>query len=158
MNSVAFPESNLTELLISRLHNLRTIYIEETTQGDNLANLKHIRIQSCPKLKYVLSVGSFQTLQNLEEITVHGFQAMEEMEVDMGDMGEANNNISVTLPRLKRLTLCFLPKLKSICKKILICSSPVAISVSYCPMLKMLPFSINSLPSSLQVITGDGRW
>ncbi|RWR90779.1 putative disease resistance protein isoform X1 [Cinnamomum micranthum f. kanehirae] len=219
-NSVAFPESNLTELVISDLQNLSTIYMEEPTQGDNLANLKYIHIENCPKLryvfsvgwlqtlqnlecirvssckameemvddllewenpntklhvntlanlkyihisncpklKYVLSVGWFQTLQNLEEISVLGCQAMEEMVVDMGDFGEANNNINITLPRLEKLTLADLPKLKSICKKILICSSLENITALYCPMLKMLPFSINSIPSSLKHILGSRRW
>ncbi|RWR97957.1 putative disease resistance protein isoform X1 [Cinnamomum micranthum f. kanehirae] len=114
MNSVAFPTSNLTQLWISQLNNLSTIYMEEPTQGDNLANLKCIDIYKCPKLKYVLSVGWFQTLQNLEEIIVVGCSAIEEMVVDMGDMGEANNNIPITLPRLKRIELSALPNLKSI--------------------------------------------
>ncbi|RWR90790.1 LOW QUALITY PROTEIN: putative disease resistance protein isoform X1 [Cinnamomum micranthum f. kanehirae] len=157
-NSVAFPKSNLTHLLITCLHNLSTIYMEEPTQGDNLANLKRIDIDSCPKLKYVLSVGWFQTLQNLEVIIVSDCRAMEEMVVDMGDMGEANNNIPITLPRLKRLSLYFLPNLKSICKRTLICSSLEEIVVLNCRMLKMLPFSINSLPSSLKQIKGSGRW
>ncbi|KAJ8618098.1 hypothetical protein MRB53_014284 [Persea americana] len=220
MNSVAFPKSNLSELVISDLHNLSTIYMEEPTPGDNLANLKYIHIENCPKLryafsvgwlqtlqnleciwvssceameemvvdllewknpntklhlntlanlkyihisncpklKYVLSVGWFQTLQNLEEISVLRCQAMEEMVVDMGDFGEANNNVNITLPRLEKLTLADLPKLKSICKKILICSSLENITALYCPMLKMLPFSINSIPSSLKHIEGSRRW
>ncbi|RWR90816.1 disease resistance-like protein [Cinnamomum micranthum f. kanehirae] len=157
-NSVAFPTSNLTRLWISQLNNLSTIYMEEPTQGDNLANLKRLEIRECPKLKYVLSVGWFQTLQNLEEIIVAYCRAMEEMVVDMGDMGEANNNIPVTLPRLERLELSVLPNLKSICKRTLICSSLEEIDVFNCPMLKMLPFSINSLPSSLILISGSRRW
>ncbi|XXG59665.1 hypothetical protein AAC387_Pa04g1711 [Persea americana] len=84
MNSVAFPGSNLTDLEITFLHDLRTIYMEEPTQGDTLANLKRISISNCPKLKYVLSVGWFQTLQNLEVIEVERCQAMEEMVVDTG--------------------------------------------------------------------------
>ncbi|RWR90778.1 putative disease resistance protein isoform X1 [Cinnamomum micranthum f. kanehirae] len=158
LNSVAFPESNLTELSITRLHNLSTIYMEEPTQGDKLANLKCIEIRKCPKLKYVLSIGWFQTLQNLEEIIVADCRAMDEMVVDMGDMGEANNKIPITLPRLKRITLSHLPNLKSICKRTLICSSLEQIVVLYCPMLKMLPFSINSLLSSLKQIEGSRRW
>ncbi|RWR90802.1 LOW QUALITY PROTEIN: putative disease resistance protein isoform X1 [Cinnamomum micranthum f. kanehirae] len=158
MNSVAFPTSNLTKLLISFLDNLSTINMEEPTQGDNLANLKRIDFYKCPKLKYVLSVGWFQTLQNLEEIIVGYCRAMEEMVVDMGDMGEANNNIPITLPRLKRIKLSDLPNLKSICKRTLICSSLEEIDVFNCPMLKMLPFSINSLPSSLKQIKGSRRW
>ncbi|RWR90814.1 putative disease resistance protein isoform X1 [Cinnamomum micranthum f. kanehirae] len=157
-NSVAFPTSNLTHLWISQLYNLSAIYMEEPTQGDNLANLKCIDILSCPKLKYLLSVGWFQTLQNLKEIDVFYCQAMEEMVVDMGDMGEANNNIPITLPRLKRLSLSHLPNLKSICKRTLICSSLEEIMVLNCPMLKMLPFSINNLPSSLKQIEGSRRW
>ncbi|RWR97986.1 disease resistance-like protein [Cinnamomum micranthum f. kanehirae] len=156
MNFVAFPKSNLTQLTITHLHNLSTIYVEEPTQGDNLANLKRIVISACPKLKYVLSIGWFKTLQNLEWIDVFDCQAMEEMVVDMGD--EANNNIPITLPRMKRLKLSHLPNLKSICKGTLICSSLEQIVVRNCPMLKMLPFSINSLPSSLKQIKGSRRW
>ncbi|RWR97870.1 disease resistance-like protein [Cinnamomum micranthum f. kanehirae] len=158
MNSLAFPESNLTKLSITRLHNLSTIYMEEPVQGDNLANLKYIEIGFCPKLKYVLSVRWFQTLQSLEEMDVSYCQAMEEMVVDMGDLGEANNNIPITLPRLKRLILSHLPNLKSICKRTLICSSLEEIVVLNCPMLKTLPFSINSLSSSLKQIEGSKRW
>eukprot|EP00268_Persea_americana_P050197 TRINITY_DN5441_c1_g1_i6.p1 TRINITY_DN5441_c1_g1~~TRINITY_DN5441_c1_g1_i6.p1 ORF type:complete len:226 (-),score=40.13 TRINITY_DN5441_c1_g1_i6:275-898(-) len=135
------------------------LHKEEPTQGDTLAKLKRIRISNCPKLKYVLSVGWFQTLQNLEEIDVFNCQAMEEMVVDMGDISEANNNIPITLPRLEIITLTDLPKLKSICKRTLICSSLEEIDVEGCPMLKMLPFSINSLSSSVkQIIRGSRRW
>ncbi|RWR90807.1 putative disease resistance protein isoform X1 [Cinnamomum micranthum f. kanehirae] len=158
VNSIAFPTSNITRLMIAHLHNLSAIYMEEPTQGDNLANLKYIHIRNCPKLKYVFSVGWFQTLQNLEVIIVDDCRAMEEMVVDMGDMGEANNNIPITLPRLKRIELYDLPNLKSICKRTLICSSLEQIVVICCRMLKMLPFSINSLPSSLEKINGSGRW
>ncbi|KAJ8618079.1 hypothetical protein MRB53_014265 [Persea americana] len=133
------------------------LHKEEPTQGDTLANLKRIYISDCPKLKYILSVGWFQTLQNLKEI--EGCQAMEEMVVDMGDISEANNNIPITLPRLEIITLTDLPKLKSICKRTLICSSLTCIWVGHCPMLKMLPFSINSLSSSVkQIIRGSRRW
>ncbi|XXG59679.1 hypothetical protein AAC387_Pa04g1719 [Persea americana] len=158
MNSVAFPGSNLIDLKITHLHDLRTIYMEELTQGDTLANLKHIHISHCPKLKYVLSVGWFQTLQNLEDISVKHCQAIEGMVVDMGDIGEANNNIPITLPRLKSLIFSCLPKLKSTCERTLICSSLKKIVVLYCPMLKTLPFSTNSLPSSLEKIGGSRRW
>ncbi|RWR90805.1 putative disease resistance protein isoform X1 [Cinnamomum micranthum f. kanehirae] len=150
--------SRVREVNIFHTDCMSTIYMKEPTQGDNLANLKYIHIRNCPKLKYVFSVGWFQTLQNLEEISVEYCQAMEEMVVDMGNMGEANNNITITLPRLKRLALLFLPKLKSICKRTLICSSLELIRVDKCPNLKTLPFSINSLPSSLKQIKGSRRW
>ncbi|XXG59674.1 hypothetical protein AAC387_Pa04g1715 [Persea americana] len=155
---------NLEEIYVDDCQAMEEIVVdtglhkEEPTQGDTLANLKRIYISDCPKLKYILSVGWFQTLQNLEEIDVEGCQAMEEMVVDMGDISEANNNIPITLPRLEIITLTDLPKLKSICKRTLICSSLAFIRVSHCPMLKMLPFSINSLSSSLKKIAGSRRW
>ncbi|KAJ8618084.1 hypothetical protein MRB53_014270 [Persea americana] len=111
MNSVAFPGSNLTDLEITFLHDLRTIYMEEPTQGDTLANLKRIRISNCPKLKYVLSVGWFQTLQNLEVIDVEGCQAMEEMVVDTG-LHKEEPTQGDTLAKLKRIRISNCPKLK----------------------------------------------
>ncbi|XXG59666.1 hypothetical protein AAC387_Pa04g1711 [Persea americana] len=112
MNSVAFPGSNLTDLEITFLHDLRTIYMEEPTQGDTLANLKRISISNCPKLKYVLSVGWFQTLQNLEVIEVERCQAMEEMVVDTG-LHKEEPTQGDTLAKLKCICISNCPKLKS---------------------------------------------
>ncbi|RWR90773.1 putative disease resistance protein isoform X1 [Cinnamomum micranthum f. kanehirae] len=105
MNSVAFPKSNLTSLVIDGLYNLRTIYMEEPTQGDNLANLIHIHIKDCPKLKYVFSVGWLQTLENLERIWVSSCEAMEEMVVDLLEWKNPStklhlNTLAVTSPKI----------------------------------------------------------
>ncbi|RWR90774.1 disease resistance-like protein [Cinnamomum micranthum f. kanehirae] len=112
-NSVAFPESNLTELVISDLQNLSTIYMEEPTQGDNLANLKYIHIENCPKLRYVFSVGWLQTLQNLECIRVSSCKAMEEMVDDLLEWENHNTKLHVnTLANLKYIHISNCPKLK----------------------------------------------
>ncbi|XXG59673.1 hypothetical protein AAC387_Pa04g1715 [Persea americana] len=85
--------------------------LEEPTQGDYLANLTYIHISNCPKLKYVLSVGWFQTLQNLEGIIVEGCQAMEEMVVDTG-LHKEELTRGDTLANLKRIRISNCPKLK----------------------------------------------
>ncbi|XXG59688.1 hypothetical protein AAC387_Pa04g1727 [Persea americana] len=114
MNSVAFPKSNLIELGISDLHNLSTIYMEEPTQGDNLANLKYIHIENCPKLRYVFSVGWLQTLQNLECIWVSSCEAMEEMVVDLLEWENPNTKLHLnTLANLKYLHISNCPKLNA---------------------------------------------
>eukprot|EP00268_Persea_americana_P050178 TRINITY_DN5441_c0_g1_i10.p1 TRINITY_DN5441_c0_g1~~TRINITY_DN5441_c0_g1_i10.p1 ORF type:complete len:999 (+),score=154.40 TRINITY_DN5441_c0_g1_i10:662-3658(+) len=184
MNSLVLPESTLTldisacdkiyivtkgekpflpslnELWIRELHNLRTI-CKEPTHG-NLANLKRICIECCTstELRYVFAVGWLQTLQNLEEIHVSFCDAMEEIVVEMEDTGESNNesNITITLPRLKVLSIKGLPKLKTIYKRILICNSLETIEVDSCPKLKMLPLSINNIPHSLKQIQGSRTW
>ena len=70
-----------------------------------------------------------------------------------------NNNRTITLPKLRQLKLTHLPKLKSICKGVLICDSLHTIEVSRCYKLNKIPLSISNRSSVLEGnITGKTEW
>ena len=48
----------------------------------------------------------------------------------------------ITLPNLRRLTLLYLPGLKTICSKVIVCDSLERISIFRSPKLKRLPLSL----------------
>eukprot|EP00268_Persea_americana_P059754 TRINITY_DN7377_c0_g3_i2.p1 TRINITY_DN7377_c0_g3~~TRINITY_DN7377_c0_g3_i2.p1 ORF type:complete len:157 (-),score=20.13 TRINITY_DN7377_c0_g3_i2:859-1329(-) len=127
-----------------------------------LACLKVIEISKCPELKYVFQLGLLLILRNLEEITVRNCGHMEKLMAEEGEeKSEANNNNNrtITLPKLRQLKLTHLPKLKSICKGVLICDSLHTIEVSRCYKLNKIPLSISNRSSVLEGnITGKTEW
>jgi disease resistance protein RPS2 len=79
---------------------------------------------------------------------------------------EGMDTTKITLPRLKILSLQFLPELKSICSssKVISCDSLEEIFIWACPKLKRLPLSLPLLdgqlspPPSLKRIEAEEEW
>ncbi|XXG39602.1 hypothetical protein AAC387_Pa01g0526 [Persea americana] len=151
----------LQRLVLDDLPRLTTL-CEGVMPLGTLACLKVIEISECPELKYVFQLGLLLNLQNLEEITVRNCGHMEKLMAEEGDeKSEANNNNNrtITLPKLRQLKLTHLPKLKSICKGVLICDSLHTIEVSRCYKLNKIPLSISNRSSVLEGnITGKTEW
>ncbi|THG05767.1 hypothetical protein TEA_002321 [Camellia sinensis var. sinensis] len=83
----------------------------------------------------------------------------------MSDQGHhQENSNTITLRNFKRLQLLSLPRLKSICKGIMVCESLKDIVVDKCHTLRRLPLSLHmdngqaSAPPALQHIWGDNEW
>ncbi|GLT90456.1 hypothetical protein SLE2022_083880 [Rubroshorea leprosula] len=120
------------------------------------SNLKELRVCDCSKLKklFPCELLQGQGLQNLELIEVKDCEGMEEI-IGWEEEEEGNQTttpILITLPKLRKLELRFLPELKRICleRGVMVCESLNSIRISSCPKVKRIPLCLgreNAQPS-----------
>nr|GME16372.1 probable disease resistance protein At1g12290 isoform X2 [Ipomoea batatas] len=106
------------------------------------SSLKQLFIHECDSMKKLLPHALLQNLKNLEELSV---RYCSQLEVVIGGVGgdgeeEGSSNTPIYLPKLKQLTLRYLPELKSICNgREMICPSIENISIWRCRNVKRMP-------------------
>ncbi|KAL3843609.1 hypothetical protein ACJIZ3_001012 [Penstemon smallii] len=139
---------NLTSLVKLDLRAVAPLY-------GTFSVLKELRIEFCNKIKRLFTLTMLQCLHNLEDVYVSECAKMEEL---IGDDEEYNMDSDkssyystsfsssykaqavVTLPKLRALSLKWLPELQSICRVTLICDSVEKIGMFHCHKLRRLPF------------------
>ncbi|KAL2531047.1 putative disease resistance protein [Forsythia ovata] len=123
--------------------------------------LTDLRITQCHKMKKLIPWSLLQTLPNLRKLVVTSCKEIEEIIGDEDDDGSPviNSSAEITMPRLKILSLVYLPKLKSICKGMMICDSIENITIISCTNLKKVPplDGQPSPPPSLKEIIVDAK-
>ena len=112
-------------------------------------------------------------MQNLVQIKVYGCEKLEEIiggaeaSDDEVEGEEEAEEIVEIFPQLRKLTLQYLPELKTICSSsnVILCDSLDSIMIEDCPKLNRLPLSLHlidgelsSPPSSLQIYIEKERW
>ncbi|KAH9715782.1 putative disease resistance protein [Citrus sinensis] len=102
------------------------------------SHLKALWFSYCPNLQKLFSLQLLPALQNLELLVVQSCKRIEEIvEVNDEEIQKelGTSAITITLPRLKKLWLSFLPELKSVCSDnaVLICLSLQEIQITPCP-------------------------
>ncbi|GKV15101.1 hypothetical protein SLEP1_g25902 [Rubroshorea leprosula] len=102
------------------------------------SNLKTLKISHCSRMRKLLPLELQQAFQNLEEIYVNVCTQMEEI-ITSPDSDASSDKF--TFPKLRRLSLTYLPQLKSICsaKGVMVCDSIEEIAISRCRELKEDP-------------------
>ncbi|XP_058106500.1 probable disease resistance protein At1g12290 [Magnolia sinica] len=125
----------------------------------SFACLKLLSVSGCQVLKNVMSLELFQHLQCLEQISITGCREMEEViKGEESDNNNNNNNI-ILLPNLRELRLINLGKLKSICKRVIICPSLNQICIRGCHRLRKISISSGSSTSTVEgEIYGSKEW
>ncbi|KAH9667421.1 Disease resistance protein SUMM2 [Citrus sinensis] len=115
------------------------------------SHLKALWFSYCPNLQKLFSLQLLAALQNLEFLVVQSCNRNEEI-VEVNDEETQKelgiSAITITLPRLKKLWLSFLPELKSVCSDnaVLICNSLQEIQITpSCPKLKRLSLRLPPL-------------
>ncbi|GKV02983.1 hypothetical protein SLEP1_g15353 [Rubroshorea leprosula] len=178
LSSDCSPFDRFSILRLVKLPNLRELVKVEAqaasapsasraaTPPSIFSNLKIFKIRNCPRIKKLFPFGLLKCLQNLEEIGVRYCRRVEEI-IEVEDKKETittvgnNETIRLGLPKLRKLSLRELPKLKSICttQGVMVCDSLQCIKIYACPMLNRIPLYLpllpngeRSLPSSLQEI------
>ncbi|KAB2006204.1 hypothetical protein ES319_D11G326600v1 [Gossypium barbadense] len=119
----------LESLILISLRNLNVIVgagVEESSVG-TFSSLKVITLVKCEKIKKMFSVD--WVLPNLENLTVSTCSKLKEIIAE--PQKEGTGAFKFSLPKLKRLTLCSLPELKSICGEngVIVCDSLECIEI-----------------------------
>ncbi|XP_057460638.1 probable disease resistance protein At4g27220 [Actinidia eriantha] len=124
------------------------------------SNLKYLRVDNCPKIKSLFTSISLLLFPNLEEIDVRHCAQIKEIIETIHD--DNNRDVPlITLPKLRKIELVDIPKLKSIFERRMVCESIEIIRVYGCPKLRRLPFSLTnvnangqlSVPTTLETIS-----
>ncbi|XP_058105937.1 probable disease resistance protein At1g61300 [Magnolia sinica] len=151
----------MQSLCLKELQSFRGI-TEGVLLPGSFACLKLLIVYRCHVLVNLLSLELFQHLQCLEQIDIEECSEMEEVIQGEGMVEEGdnnNNNNAILLPNLRELYLMHLGKLKSICKRVIICPSLNKISIADCGQLKKFPLSLgSSTPVVRGKIEGSKEW
>ncbi|KAG4122948.1 hypothetical protein ERO13_D11G298400v2 [Gossypium hirsutum] len=134
----------LESLILIRLRNLNVIVgagVEESSVG-TFSSLKVITLVKCEKIKKMFSAD--WVLPNLENLTVSTCSKLKEIIAE--PQKEGTGAFKFSLPKLKRLTLCSLPELKSICGEngVIVCDSLECIEI-VCEQVKRIPLYLPQL-------------
>ncbi|KAF8023850.1 hypothetical protein BT93_F1130 [Corymbia citriodora subsp. variegata] len=134
---------NLKSIEIFRCDNLEEI-IGRPLPTKTTCLLIKIEIGGCDNMKGVLLTHDvLRHLPFLQEIDVKVCKGIEVI------IGAAPNMTTPSFPKLTRLTLRSLPKLKRICDQILSCDDIRFIRIVYCPNLKRIPLQLHLLDNGL---------
>ncbi|KAH7836198.1 hypothetical protein Vadar_033617 [Vaccinium darrowii] len=146
---------------LSHLLSFRVLF-DGTAPLRNISfNLKRLSFQRCEIMKNIFPAQLLQNFPNLEVLTVDGCEKVEDIIVGEEEMSDSN---TIALPRLRKLSLLALPRLKTIYTGIMVCESVELIRVWGCPMVRRLPLSLHvnndqaKAPPALKCIKGGWKW
>ncbi|GLU15747.1 hypothetical protein SLE2022_322150 [Rubroshorea leprosula] len=159
----------LEELSLGRLPKLSALVRVEgvATPPHVFSNLKMLDIEYCSGMRKLLPLELLQAFQNLEEIYVYECEQMEEI-IASSDSDASSDKF--TFPKLRILSLCYLPQLKSICsaKGVMVCDCIEKIQIWRCRELKRIPVQLplldNGQPSppphlrEIKIDEGSKEW
>ncbi|GLT96083.1 hypothetical protein SLE2022_137310 [Rubroshorea leprosula] len=156
------PFRLLPHLFLSKLDYLDWVFEVELIsmsppQPSIFSSLKKIEIRNCRRAKKLFrSWKLVEYLQSLEGIEVGDCEEMEEVIGSDPEEGEEGGDTIKKLihPKLKYLSLKFLPALKSICSRraVMVCDSLKNIEINSCRGLRRIPFH---LPPYLSLYGSD---
>ncbi|GMI97819.1 hypothetical protein HRI_003451200 [Hibiscus trionum] len=132
--------TNLERLEIFHCYSLKEFKVSEQCKLDNLSK---ICIGVCPLL---LNLNALAYAKNLEILKIFNCEALKQVTSE-----------EITFPRLKTISLTVLQNLKRICPSSKCFPSLLEIEVSKCPLLRLLPFDLESA-NILQKIIGETEW
>ncbi|CAL5191322.1 unnamed protein product [Lathyrus oleraceus] len=132
--------SKIHKLEILELESLKRLTVigvdarRSPSLGGIFSCLQSFYISECHLIEKLITPMLVQQLQNLETISVRCCNSMKEILAVSDDISD------ITLPKLKRLVLDYLPQLKIVCKGSIHCgSSPPKLTISHCPSLERYP-------------------
>ncbi|KAK6930488.1 NB-ARC [Dillenia turbinata] len=131
------------------LWNLMRIWKGPAPPG-SLSGLKVLVVHACPRLTCILTISMLSILPNLEELAVEDCPAIEVIISEDAETSTSTN----WLPRLKKLTLHYLPKLSCIWKG----SWPPIEQMSFyhCPSLRSL--GMHHVLDTIVEIKAEKEW
>lgn len=102
-------------------------------------NLKKLKIQHCHSLKNVLSPSMARSLSQLQELSVHECELIEEIITRDEKLSEEPNKVKIIFPALQWLTLYRLPSLRCFCSNTYHFELPscIDITITECPKMEV---------------------
>ena len=120
----------------------------------SFTHLRTLTLVKCPQVKKIFSNGLIQQLSKLEDLRVENCDQIEEIVTKLENDGLESDQ----LPRLKTLTLLYLPNLRLICADdSLQWRALQRIEISLCHLLNSLPFNYFNA-TKLRHIKGQQAW
>ncbi|KAH6761159.1 hypothetical protein C2S51_018108 [Perilla frutescens var. frutescens] len=131
--SAAFP--NLEYLGLHYLWELERIW-ERPVPSGSFEALKYLMVATCPKLEYIASRSTLQSLSKLETFIIEDCESLKSV-VEENEMVKYDD--ASLLPRLTRLVLRHLPQLVAFGSDPLFLSEEMHIDIHCCPKLIVMP-------------------
>lgn len=146
---------NLEELHLHDLTYLGNISGLVGYLGLRFSKLRLIEVTQCPRLKYLLTYGSFiLALPNLQEIKVSFCDNLAEL---FFYYSELNVTPETVVPNLRNLELKNLPKLRTICRQKESWQCLEQVKVIKCNLLRELPLTAQN-SDTVKEIVGELQW
>ena len=149
----------LGSLQYLRLHfmkNLRSIWKGPIQRGC-LSKLKSLELHACPYLTTIFTLDLLQNLKILEELVVERCPKINSMVTHEVPVGHRWFRPLTCLPKLKKLSLHYMPKLVSISSGVCIAPTLEWMSFYNCPSLQTLS-DMEVSSNKLKVIIGQADW
>ncbi|XP_073305936.1 disease resistance protein At4g27190-like isoform X2 [Primulina huaijiensis] len=136
---------NLESLVVEHLPKLGYLW-KSPNQNVSLVNLKSISIDDCPNLRYLFSMATARSLLQLQRLEILSCETIEQV---LWNEMESNTEASVIeFPKLKALTLLYLPNLLAFTQGVEIIKFPqlIELEINNCPKLRT---KINQFPDGM---------
>jgi disease resistance protein RPS2 len=147
---------SLEYLCIYYMKNLRSIW-KGPVQTKCFSSLKHLTLRACPQLTTIFTKGLLvDNLLNLEELTVDDCPSIKTI-VSCETSVDQHETSRCLLPKLKRMSLHYVPELISIYSGFNIAPRLEWMSFYNCPNLKNLS-TAEVYASDLRYIEGEESW
>ena len=140
-------------LYVYYMKSLRSIW-EGSVQQNSLFLLKSLTLRTCPQLTTIFTQGSLDNLCNLEELKVEDCPSIKS--IVCCDI-PAEHKTSSFLPKLKKISLHYMPGLVSISGGLRIAPNLEWLSFYNCPNLKK-PLIDEVFSQDLKKIKGERSW
>ncbi|KAE9447036.1 hypothetical protein C3L33_21064, partial [Rhododendron williamsianum] len=162
------PLGTVERLDLSCLPRFRVLFDGIAPPHNIYLNLKELVFIKCDAMKNIFPVQLLQNIPNLMSLRVDRCENVEDIIVEIAEMSDRGNHQdysnSISLPKLKRLHLRNLPRLKSIYNGVMVCPSINSVDVHNCPMVRRLPLSLHmdgeqaTAPPALKYIFAKREW
>ncbi|XP_034701810.1 probable disease resistance protein At4g27220 [Vitis riparia] len=147
---------SLEYLYLHYMKNLRSIWKGPPIWMGSLSNLKVLALHTCPELATIFTFNILQQCCNLEELVVEDCPEINSI-VNHKVLAKDVGPWAWYLPKLKKMSIHYMPKLASISQGVLIAPNLEWLSLYDCPSLKILsPEEVSSC--KLKVIIGEADW
>ncbi|XP_054777233.1 uncharacterized protein LOC129285521 [Prosopis cineraria] len=140
-------------LSIFYMKNLTSIINRETLGNYTFCKLKFLALHTCTELTTIFTKDVLYNFSHLEELIVEDCPKVRSI-ITYQSLGETT---SIFLPRLRKLSLLFVPELVSISSGVSFGRNLERIGFYYCPKLKSLS-SKELLSQKLKHIMGEFEW
>ena len=152
------------EIILGSLQYLRLHYMKKLgniwkgpIQRGCLSNLKSLELHVCPYLTTIFTLSLLENLNSLEELVVEHCPEIDSIVTHEVPVEHRRLPFVTYLPKLKKLSLHYLPKLVSISKGIHIAPTLEWMSFYNCPSLQTLS-DMEASSNNLKVIIGQADW